>query len=283
MQGSLPDFMVTAYEKVQDLRYGENWHQKAALYRIPGTLGLYKSAKLNGREMSYNNVVDAETVLEMQIDLSEYDGVGVDKALCVIVKHANPCGVALGAGPLEAYTAAYRTDPSSAFGGIIAFNRELDAGTARAIIERQFAEVIAAPGMSAGALAALAAKPNLRLLATGALQADTGDEQEFRSVTGGLLLQQRDSGRVDAADMKIVTRRRPETREFADLMFAWQVAKFVKSNAIVLAHGGATLGVGAGQMSRVYSTRIAALKAADEKLEVRGAVMASVAGHVGVW
>jgi phosphoribosylaminoimidazolecarboxamide formyltransferase/IMP cyclohydrolase len=183
--------------------------------------------------------------------------------------------VALAASALEAYIGAYRTDPTSAYGGVIAFNRELDAGTARAIIERQFAEVIAAPGAAAGALAALAAKPNLRLLATGDLLADIGDEMEFRSVTGGLLLQQRDTGRIDAADLKIVSRRRPDARELADLLFAWQVAKFVKSNAIVLARDGATVGVGAGQMSRVYSTRIAALKAADEKLPVRGAVMAS--------
>jgi len=264
------DELLTLYfDKQQDLRYGENPHQRAAFYRNPGARGgsVTTARVLQGKGLSYNNVADCDAAIECVRQFAQ--------CACVIVKHANPCGVALGAGPLEAYSGAYRTDPTSAFGGIIAFNRELDAAAARAIIERQFAEVIAAPGVSAGALAALAAKPNLRLLETGSLLTDIGDELEFRSVTGGLLLQQRDSGRVDAADLTVVSRRRPEAREFADLMFAWQVAKFVKSNAIVLAHGGATLGVGAGQMSRVYSTRIAALKAADEKLELHGAVMAS--------
>jgi phosphoribosylaminoimidazolecarboxamide formyltransferase/IMP cyclohydrolase len=257
------------FDKQQDLRYGENPHQRAAYYRNPGARGgsVTTARVLQGRDLSYNNIADADTAIECVRQFAE--------AACVIVKHANPCGVALAAGALEAYTSAYRTDPTSAFGGIIAFNRELDAGTARAILERQFAEVIAAPSVSTEALAALAVKPNLRLLATGDLLADTGEELEFRTVTGGLLLQQRDSGRIDAADLKFVSRRRPDARELADLLFAWQVAKFVKSNAIVFARGGATVGVGAGQMSRVYSTRIAALKAADEKLEVRGAVMAS--------
>ncbi len=257
------------FDKQLDLRYGENPHQRAAFYRSPGARGgsVTTARVLQGKDLSYNNIADSDAAIECVRQFAQ--------CACVIVKHANPCGVALGATTLEAYTGAYRTDPTSAFGGVIAFNRELDAPTARAIIERQFAEVIAAPAVTAGAMATLAAKPNLRLLATGALNTDIGDELEFRSVTGGLLLQQRDSGRVDAADLRIVSRRRPEARELADLMFAWQVAKFVKSNAIVLAHGGATLGVGAGQMSRVYSTRIAALKAADEKLDLRGAVMAS--------
>jgi phosphoribosylaminoimidazolecarboxamide formyltransferase / IMP cyclohydrolase len=263
------ELLALYFDKQQDLRYGENPHQRAAFYRHPGARGgsVTTAKVLQGKDLSYNNIADSDAAIECVRQFAQ--------CACVIVKHANPCGVALGAAPLEAYAGAYRTDPSSAFGGVIAFNRELDADTARAIIERQFAEVIAAPGVTAGALAALAAKPNLRLLETGALYADTGDELEFRSVTGGLLLQQRDSGQIDAADLKIVSRRRPEARESADLMFAWQVAKFVKSNAIVMAHGSATLGVGAGQMSRVYSTRIAALKAADGKLEVRGAVMAS--------
>ncbi|HEX2789729.1 MAG TPA: bifunctional phosphoribosylaminoimidazolecarboxamide formyltransferase/IMP cyclohydrolase [Steroidobacteraceae bacterium] len=263
------ELLALYFDKQQDLRYGENPHQRAAFYRNPGASGgsVSTARVLQGKDLSYNNIADSDAAIECVRQFAQ--------CACVIVKHANPCGAALGAGTLEAYGGAYRTDPPSAFGGVIAFNRELDAGTARAIIERQFAEVIAAPGVTAGALAVLAAKPNLRLLATGALHTDTGDVLQLRSVTGGLLLQQRDLGRVDAADLKIVSRRRPEAREVADLMFAWQVAKFVKSNAIVLARDGATVGVGAGQMSRVYSTRIAALKAADEKLELRGAVMAS--------
>ena len=257
------------FDKQQDLRYGENPHQRAAYYRSPLARGgsVTTARVLQGKELSYNNIADADTAIEC---VRQFAG-----AACVIVKHANPCGAALGASALEAYTGAYRTDPTSAFGGIIAFNRALDAVTARAILERQFAEVIAAPSVSPEALAALAAKPNLRLLETGELLADTGEELEHRTVTGGLLLQQRDAGRVDAADLKIVSRRRPDARELADLLFAWQVAKFVKSNAIVFARDGATIGVGAGQMSRVFATRIAALKAADEKLQLRGAVMAA--------
>ncbi len=263
------DLLALYFDKQQDLRYGENPHQLAAFYRNPGARGgsVATARMLQGKNLSYNNIADADAAIEC---VRQFAG-----PACVIIKHANPCGVALAATALDAYTAAYRTDPTSAFGGVIAFNRELDAGSARAIIERQFAEVIAAPGVAAGALAVLAAKPNLRLLATGDLLADIGDEMELRSVTGGLLLQQRDTGRIDAADLKIVSRRQPDARELADLLFAWQVAKFVKSNAIVFARDRATVGLGAGQMSRVYATRIAALKAADEKLPVRGAVMAS--------
>src|SRR5450755_3986049 len=184
------------FDKQQDLRYGENPHQRAAYYRNPGARGgsVTTARVLQGRDLSYNNIADADTAIEC---VRQFAG-----AACVIVKHANPCGVALAASTLEAYTGAYRTDPTSAFGGIIAFNRELDAATASAILERQFAEVIAAPSVSTEARAALAAKPNLRLLETGALSADTGDELEFRTVTGGLLLQQRDSERIDAADLK---------------------------------------------------------------------------------
>jgi len=194
---------------------------------------------------------------------------------CVIVKHANPCGVALGSGILEAYEHAYRTDPTSAFGGIIAFNRPLDARTAHTIIDRQFAEVIIAPSVTDEARAVLATKAALRVLATGDLLADTGDDYELKSVCGGVLVQDRDTGTLGASDLKVVTDRKPEARELIDLRFAWRVAKFVKSNAIVFARDARTIGVGAGQMSRVYSTRIAAIKAEDEKLEVRGAVMAS--------
>ena len=257
------------FDKQQDLRYGENAHQRAALYRRPGASGasVTSARSLQGRDLSFNNIADTDAAIECVRQFSQ--------PACVIVKHANPCGVAVADSVLHAYEAAYRTDPTSAFGGIIAFNRELDGNTARVIVERQFAEVIAAPSVTAEAQVALATRRNLRVMATGDLLADTGDELEFRTVTGGLLLQQRDLGRVDVADLKVVSHRQPDARELADLQFAWSVAKFVKSNAIVFARDRATVGVGAGQMSRVYSTRLAALKAADEKLEVRGAVLAS--------
>jgi phosphoribosylaminoimidazolecarboxamide formyltransferase/IMP cyclohydrolase len=257
------------FDKQQELRYGENAHQRAALYRNPRSTGAsVTSAKvLQGRDLSYNNIADTDAAIEC---VRQFPG-----PACVIVKHANPCGVAIAEDVRRAYEGAYRTDPTSAYGGIIAFNRELDANTARAIIERQFAEVIAAPSVTAEAQATLATRRNLRVMATGDLLIDTGAELEFRTVTGGLLAQQRDLGRVDVADWKIVSRRKPDARELADLQFAWSVVKFVKSNAIVFARDGATIGVGAGQMSRVYSTRVAALKAADEKLEVRGSAMAS--------
>jgi phosphoribosylaminoimidazolecarboxamide formyltransferase/IMP cyclohydrolase len=193
----------------------------------------------------------------------------------VIVKHANPCGVCVAASVLDAYEGAYRTDPTSAFGGIIAFNRPLDAGTAKAILDRQFVEVIAAPSIADDALAVIAAKPAVRVLALGDLAQRAGGDLEVRSVTGGLLVQTRDLAIVAPADLKVVTKRQPTTAQLADLQFAWRVCKFVKSNAIVYARGRTTLGVGAGQMSRVYSSRVAAMKAADEKLEIAGAVMAS--------
>jgi phosphoribosylaminoimidazolecarboxamide formyltransferase/IMP cyclohydrolase len=222
---------------------------------------------LQGKELSYNNIGDADAAIECVRQFAEI--------ACVIVKHANPCGVAIGATLLEAYDRAYRTDPTSAFGGIIAFNRPLDAATARAITERQFVEVLAAPAFAAEALTVLAAKTNMRVLATGDLAVPTGDDFEVRSVSGGLLVQDRDTGRISAADLRVVSKRAPTARELADLLFTWRVAKFVKSNAIVFARDGQTIGVGAGQMSRVYSSRIAAIKAEDEKLDVRGAVMAS--------
>jgi phosphoribosylaminoimidazolecarboxamide formyltransferase/IMP cyclohydrolase len=267
-----PDQLPLYFDKRLDLRYGENPHQRAAFYRNPGARGssIGSARALQGKELSYNNIADADTAIECVRAFAA--------PACVIVKHANPCGVAQAASLLEAYSGAYRTDPTSAFGGIIAFNRELDAPTGRAILERQFAEVIAAPTIAPAALSVLAAKPNLRLLAIGALESaadELHDELELRSVTGGLLLQQRDIAHLDASELRIVSRRQPEVRELEDLLFAWTVVQFVKSNAIVFARGGATIGVGAGQMSRVYSTRLAALKAADEKLEVPGAVMAS--------
>jgi phosphoribosylaminoimidazolecarboxamide formyltransferase/IMP cyclohydrolase len=257
------------FDKQQDLRYGENPHQRAAFYRRPNAGGgsITTARVLQGKELSFNNIADADAAIECVR--------GFARPACVIVKHANPCGVAIADSALLAYQGAHRTDPTSAYGGIIAFNRPLDGASASAIVERQFAEVIAAPSLSSDALAILSKRPNWRVLATGDLLADTNEDIELRSVTGGLLVQDRDTGRVDLADLKVVSRRKPDERELADLQFAWMVCKFVKSNAIVFARDNATIGVGAGQMSRVYSTRVAALKAADEGLEVRGAVLAS--------
>jgi phosphoribosylaminoimidazolecarboxamide formyltransferase/IMP cyclohydrolase len=264
-----PDRLPLLFSKAQDLRYGENPHQRGAFYRSPtargGSVGTAKV--LQGKELSYNNIADADAAIECVRQF--------EQPACVIVKHANPCGVAVGATPLEAYERAHRTDPTSAYGGIIAFNRPLDSEAAQTIIDRQFAEVIAAPSLTPAARTVLATKNNLRVLATGDLQADTGDDYELKTVNGGLLVQDRDTGRVEPKDLRVVTKRAPDARELADLLFAWRVAKFVKSNAIVFARDGQTIGVGAGQMSRVYSTRIATIKAKDEKLEVRGAVLAS--------
>ena len=264
-----PETLPLIFDKVQELRYGENPHQRAAFYRVSGARGgsVGTARMLQGKELSFNNIADADAAVECVRQFAE--------PACVIVKHANPCGVGMGATPSIAYDLAHRTDPTSAFGGIIAFNRVLDGATAKAIIERQFTEVIAAPAIDAAARRVLAEKPNIRVLVIGDLATATGDHYELRSVNGGLLVQDRDAATVGAGELRVVTHRQPDARELADLLFAWRVAKYVKSNAIVFARGGATIGVGAGQMSRVYSSRIAALKAADEKLDVRGAVMAS--------
>jgi phosphoribosylaminoimidazolecarboxamide formyltransferase/IMP cyclohydrolase len=264
-----PDLLQLRFSKLQSLRYGENPHQRGAFYRSNGARGgsVATAQVIQGKELSYNNIADADAAIEC---VRQFAG-----PACVIVKHANPCGVAASASLFDAYDRAHRTDPTSAYGGIIAFNRELDLKTAAEILKRQFAEVLAAPSFSAEALAALAAKGNLRVLATGELSAGVGSELELKSVTGGLLAQDRDEGRIDVADLRVVSRRAPTPAELADLLFAWRVAKYVKSNAIVFARDNATIGVGAGQMSRVYSSRIAAIKAGDEKLEVHGAVMAS--------
>jgi phosphoribosylaminoimidazolecarboxamide formyltransferase/IMP cyclohydrolase len=264
-----PATLPLVFDKAQDLRYGENPHQLAAFYRDPARRGasISTAGVLQGKDLSFNNIADADTAIECVRQFEE--------AACVIVKHANPCGVAVAASPLEAYDRAYRTDPTSAFGGIIALNRELDASTAEAIIERQFVEVLAAPSVAADAAKVLASKPNVRVLVLGDLSRPASDELEYRSVTGGLLAQTRDADRIAASDLTVVTRRKPSQAELADLLFAWRVCKFVKSNAIVFASERATIGVGAGQMSRVYSTRLAAMKAADEQLTVHGAVMAS--------
>jgi phosphoribosylaminoimidazolecarboxamide formyltransferase / IMP cyclohydrolase len=222
---------------------------------------------LQGKELSFNNIADADTAIECVRQFPT--------PACVIVKHANPCGVAIAASVREAYEAAYRTDPTSAYGGIIAVNRELDAATTAAILERQFVEVLAAPSVSAQALRALAARPNVRVLGLGDLALESAPALELRGVTGGVLLQARDLADLEERELTVPTRRKPTAAELSDLRFAWRVCKFVKSNAIVFARDGATVGIGAGQMSRVYSTRIAAMKASDEKLIVAGAVMAS--------
>ncbi|MBX5461084.1 MAG: bifunctional phosphoribosylaminoimidazolecarboxamide formyltransferase/IMP cyclohydrolase [Steroidobacteraceae bacterium] len=268
-QERFPATLPLVFEKVQDLRYGENPHQQAAFYRELSArgAGVATARFVQGRDLSFNNIADADTAIECVRQF--------DEPACVIVKHANPCGVCVAASVPEAYDGAYRTDPTSAFGGIIAFNRPLDAATARAIVDRQFVEVIAATAVNEDALPILAAKPNVRVLALGDLQAPPSGDLELRSVAGGLLVQTRDLGRVTEANLQVVTQRKPTPDEVKDLLFAWRVCKFVKSNAIVYARNRTTVGVGAGQMSRVYSSRLAAMKAADEKLAVTGAVMAS--------
>ena len=268
-EARFPATLSLVFDKAQDLRYGENPHQRAAFYRDPGARGasVARAEVLQGKDLSFNNIADADTAIECVRQFAD--------PACVIVKHANPCGAALASTPRKAYERAYRTDPTSAFGGIIAFNRALDATTAGAIIERQFVEVLAAPAIDPGAARLLETKPNVRVLVLGDLGAPVSDGPELRSVTGGLLVQLRDLEDLPAGELRVATRRRPTPEELLDLKFAWTVCRFVKSNAIVLAHERATIGVGAGQMSRVYSTRLAALKAADEKLPVAGAVMAS--------
>ena len=264
-----PATLPLVWEKVQDLRYGENPHQLAAFYRDPALRGasIAGARALQGKELSFNNIADADTAVECVRQFEE--------PACVIVKHANPCGAAVAATPLAAYEAAYRADPTSAYGGIIAFNRELDAPTAEAILARQFAEVIAAPTVSGDASSILAGKPGIRVLALGDLRNHPTSDLDYRSVTGGLLAQTRDAGTVTAGTLTVASRRAPTRAELGDLLFAWRICKFVKSNAIVYARDGATIGIGAGQTSRVHSCRIAAMKALDEKLETAGAVMAS--------
>jgi phosphoribosylaminoimidazolecarboxamide formyltransferase/IMP cyclohydrolase len=265
----LPQVLPLVFDKVQDLRYGENPQQSAAFYRDIAAHGasVATARVLQGKDLSFNNIADADTAVECVRQFAQ--------PACVIVKHANPCGAAIAPSPGEAYERAYRTDPTSAFGGVIAFNRELDGQTAASITARQFVEVIVAPTVSAAARAALAHKPNVRVLELGDLAREPGGDLEYRSVTDGLLVQSRDDASIQSTDLQVMTLRRPQPQEIDDLLFAWRVCKFVKSNAIVFARERATIGIGAGQMSRVYSSRLAAMKAADEKLEVHGAVMAS--------
>lgn len=265
---SFPRTYNLQFSKAQDMRYGENPHQQAAFYiEQPGEAGNVASARqLQGKELSYNNIADTDAALEC---VKQFP----DSPACVIVKHANPCGVALGDSLLEAYERAYQTDPESAFGGIIAFNGELDGETAKRIVERQFVEVIIAPQVSAAAIEAVATKKNVRLLACGQWPQEAAQRLDFKRVTGGLLLQGADL--LLNNELRVVSRRQPSTEEMQDLLFSWKVAKYVKSNAIVYGRQGMTIGVGAGQMSRVNSARIAAIKAEHAGLEVRGSVMAS--------
>ena len=255
--------------KKQEMRYGENPHQKAAFYveAEPADASIATATQLQGKELSYNNIADTDAALET-VKLYE-------EPACVIVKHANPCGVAVADSIHRAYDLAFETDSESAFGGIIAFNRELDGDTAKAICDRQFVEVIIAPSVSAEAIEAVAAKKNVRLLTCGQWQTTAAADFDYKRVNGGLLVQDRDMGMVTASDLKVVSKRTPTEEEIRDLLFTWKVAKMVKSNAIVYGKNQRTIGVGAGQMSRVNSARIAAIKAEHAGLDVKGAVMAS--------
>ena len=267
-QDELPENLELRFERVQALRYGENPHQRAAFYRTPGAApGCIATAQqLQGKPLSYNNIADADAALECVKAFTT--------PACVIVKHANPCGVATADSSAAAYEAAFRTDPTSAFGGIIAFNRELNAELATTIIERQFVEVILAPTIHSNAKAVLAKKKNIRVMEVGPAAEPQGG-LEYKSVGGGLLVQDTDGQTVSAEDFTVASQRSPSEAEWLDLRFAWTVVRFVKSNAIVFCRDAATIGVGAGQMSRVISTRIAALKAEQEGLESAGAVLAS--------
>ncbi|MDG0970140.1 MAG: bifunctional phosphoribosylaminoimidazolecarboxamide formyltransferase/IMP cyclohydrolase [Porticoccaceae bacterium] len=263
------DTFNVQYFKTQDMRYGENPHQKAAFYTEanPTEASVATAKQLQGKELSFNNIADTDAALEC---VKQFD-----QPACVIVKHANPCGVSVAVDIGTAYDLAFATDPESAFGGIIAFNRELDAQTAEAICEKQFVEVIVAPSVSTDALAIVAAKKNIRLLECGTWGYQRPQDFDYKRVNGGLLIQDRDNGMVTEEDLKVVSKRVPTAIEMTDMLFAWKVAKMVKSNAIIYAKNNQTIGVGAGQMSRINSARIAGIKAEHAGLEVKGAVMAS--------
>ena len=264
------------FVKLQDLRYGENPHQSAAFYRdlhpAPGSLVLAK--QLQGKELSYNNIADADAAWECVKSF--------EQPACVIVKHANPCGVAIAANAADAYTKAFETDPTSAFGGIIAFNVPVDAGAAKRVVG-QFVEVVIAPAYGQGALEAFASRANARVLEiplegvkrTGSAWEQGRNSHDVKRVGSGLLIQSADNHELKRGELKVVTKKRPSEAQLSDLLFAWTVAKYVKSNAIVFCRDGATVGVGAGQMSRIDSARIAAIKAQNAKLEIRGSVVAS--------
>jgi len=265
---AFPASFHVAGAKLQDMRYGENPHQRAAFYRderpAAGTIATYR--QLQGKALSYNNVADADAAWECTKTFTA--------TACVIVKHANPCGVAVAASPLDAYRAAFATDPTSAFGGIIAFNRPVDAATLE-VVAAQFLEVLIAPSYTEDALAAIARKPNVRVLEIAVPATPAGNAVDWKRVGGGFLVQTPDAHNVAPDALTVVTRKSPTPSQVDDLLFAWRVAKFVKSNAIVYCAGGRTLGIGAGQMSRVDSTRIAAMKAANAGLSLAGSVVAS--------
>lgn len=267
---NFPRTFNSQFHKTQEMRYGENPHQKAAFYTEAqlesGTISA--AVQIQGKELSYNNIADTDAALECVKAFPE-------SPACVIVKHANPCGVATADDLLTAYDLAYQTDTTSAFGGIIAFNRELDAKTAQAIVDRQFVEVIIAPAISDEAKLVVSSKKNVRLLCCGAFPEQPAVGLDYKRVTGGLLVQDRDSALVTQDELKVVTKKAPTQEQMLDLLFAWRVAKFVKSNAIVYVNKQQTVGIGAGQMSRVVSSRIAGIKAEDAGLTVPGAVMAS--------
>jgi phosphoribosylaminoimidazolecarboxamide formyltransferase / IMP cyclohydrolase len=263
-----PRTLNLQFEKVQALRYGENPHQNAAFYREhhPQGISVTTARQIQGKALSYNNIADADAALEC---VNQFEA-----PACVIVKHANPCGVAVADTIMIAYERAYQTDPTSAFGGIIAFNRPLDGDTADVIIERQFVEVIIAPQINPAAKRTLGHKKNVRVMECGHGRTAVSS-LDFKRVGNGLLVQDKDTAMVAPDQLKTVTQRPPTADELQDLLFAWRVVKFVKSNAIVYARAQQTIGVGAGQMSRVYSAKIAAIKASDEHLQIQGAVMAS--------
>lgn len=264
-----PGVSNTQLYKRMDLRYGENPHQNAAFYveRSRGEASIAVARQHQGKALSFNNIADADAALECVRQFYE--------PACVIVKHANPCGVAVEQDVSGAYTRAHAADPVSAFGGVIAINRVLDANTARVIVGNQFAEVIVAPEVAPDALTVFAEKQNLRILSTGWWDMEREPAPDYKRVSGGMLIQDRDDGLVAQADLEVVTSRRPGEHEMRDLLFAWKVVKFVKSNAIVFAKDQATIGIGAGQMSRVYSTRVAAMQAADHGFAIKGSVLAS--------
>ena len=269
VRGLFPAQANGHFIKVQDLRYGENPHQQAALYRdlAPAAGSLVTARQVQGKELSYNNLADADAAWECVKAFT-------DAPACVIVKHANPCGVAVGVACGDAYELAYATDPTSAFGGILAFNTRLDAATCKAILDRQFVEVLIAPDYDEGALEYARKKANVRVLRIPMAKPSPGFIDTKR-VGSGMLMQTADDRVITRDDLKVVTKMAPTEAQFADLLFAWKVAKFVKSNAIVYAKESRTIGVGAGQMSRVYSARIAGIKAHDANLQVEGSVMAS--------
>jgi phosphoribosylaminoimidazolecarboxamide formyltransferase/IMP cyclohydrolase len=264
--GGQPDVLTLQFHKLQELRYGENPHQSAAFYRDaqPVAGALARCKQVQGKELSYNNIADADAAWECVKSFTE--------PACVIVKHANPCGVALGANLREAYERAFATDPVSAFGGILAFNRALDRATAEAVGKR-FAEVIIAPRVEADAQKVFATKASLRVLEV-PLAHET-QAHEYKRIGGGLLVQSTDAQVLKESDLKVPTNKKPTPQQMQDLLFAWRVAKFVKSNAIVFARDRATLGIGAGQMSRLDSARVAVFKAQEAKLELAGSVAAS--------